>query len=484
MVVFRATCVGVALLLGGFAFGCSSPPRVGGEGRTPSSAGRSVTTATAPTGSMSAVQPAAQPIDLLQPMRVSGLARGEWTISYPNTTDPEPIVFERILKHPRGGFIALGVENDPLGKRFLLRLDDDGVPRWATRLTVRLTWTDADLTVGEDGTVAIIAHHLGRITVEDREVVEGDSSESILSLLLFDDAGRFQRVLSRKREARARSTKVCWNGGFTTTRTDLFEPGESSADGLVTVDAHGQVLRKNTRSLMPLLLAPGRSLVTISLKAGDIAQDGRTLLRTNAKGSPYVAAALNRSGAFIWAHAFSDPLVHEETALAQDERGHIFAAFRYGTSQGAADDSYAAVVYELDDNGREVRRFVYEPNAAFTKLFPAADGLTTLGWFRAVELTFQGKSIPFPPADLDHNIGPALFMRLATDGRMVASRDLPNWKLTPVTQTGIMTIADATPAGDGYLAVVGTVAARTPFAGLSVAKDELTRSFAARIRRP
>lgn len=467
------------LLLGGLAIGCSPPKREVFDGR-PRPAPISALTATPVTvGSADA----GAPIDLLHPFRVSDLPSGEWTIFYPTQGVAKPPVFERVLRSPRGGLVVLGAEDQSLGERFLLRLDDEGTPRWGVRLTVRLMGPDMDLAVSEDGTIAFIAHHRDRVTVEGQEVVASGEDDFTVSLLLFGDDGKLRRVLSRRRPFVPRVTKVVWYGGFVTTRTDLFDPEESPPDGLITIDADGQILRKTARSVVPLLLASGRDLVAISVKAGNIVQDGRTLLRTSSKDSPYIAVALDRAGAFRWGHAFSEAL-HQETAVAQDERGHVFAAFRHGESHGYADDPFAAIVYELDDKGREVHRFKYDPNAAFTRLFPAPAGLTAIGWVWASELTFGGKPVPLPPDDPANRIVPGLLMRFAPDGHLLGSRDLLSSGLPRETQTGLASIVDAAADGSGHLAVVGAVTAGAPFAGLRVAKGEPSRPFVARVRRP
>lgn len=474
---FRKTGVRVALVLGGVVLGCASSPREAVDSRQPPTIVM-VPAATVTTGGADAGAPPVQLVDLLHPQRVSGLPAGEWTISYPT----EDVVFERILRNPRGGFVALGVENAPLGGRFLLALDDEGTPRWAVRLTLKLAWPDADLAVGDDGTIALVAAHGERVIVEGQEVVAGSGPDAAVSLLLFGENGKLRRVRSRKQRSAARSTQVVWHGGFVTTRMDLFDPQEPPPDGFVTFDTQGEVLRKSTRPLAPLLLASGRDLVAISLKS-DIVQGGRTLLRTSAKGSPYMAVALDRTGAFLWGHAFAEPL-HEQTAVAQDERGHVFAAFRHGESHGFADDPFAAIVYELDDKGREVRRFTYDPNATFTRLLPAPGGLTVIGWSRHPEPTFKGTVVPLPGDDIDHGLRSVLLMRLAPDGHALAFRHLLNKHFTFHTPTKMVTIADAVSAGDAHLAVVGAVTEQTPFAGVSVDKGKPPSWFVARIRRP
>lgn len=440
--------------------------------------------------------PVPRPPDLMQIERLPGRRNREWTLFYKEQVAGWVPRFVMVKRSPKGGFVALGIEGNAPEIPFVLRLSDEGSPMWARRLGLQFDVSNSDMDLGEDGSIAVLGHESETLAKSGGGVAMGDSP--VLVLVILGESGDLRKVIASREEYESWG-KVTGFGGYITTALNLFDPNTTDV-GFAIVGLDGRLVSKEVTGFTPVLLSGGKSFTVIGkgeaayryrsrvaippMPKGPGLQRHGSAQEVPVAGSPYLITSYERDGTLRWAQRLSDPRFHEPSALVQDDRAHVFAAFRYGL--GLHDDiTFAGLVLELDERGREVRRFSYEPIASVSKMFPSADGLTVLGF--AFEGTHhRGKPLSLPARDPASGSGlfPMLFMRVADDGVPIAQLHRLDIQQRGRTPTGLTTIADAAPAGDRHLVVLGDVTEHAPFAGIHVAKAGRPQPYIAKVERP
>lgn len=423
--------------------------------------------------------------DLMKVKRILGATQGEWTLP-----GSDALFFDQVRWSPKGGCVVLGTEARSSDKRFLLRLGEDGAPIWSAHFTRGVSLTESDFAIGEDGTIAILAQHASGLAFEGRMLVPESADGTVVSLLLLSDTGELKKCVSHQLKFSRLTRRIVFQHGFVTSSLDLFDPfrlDQPTSEGLVVIDGDGSEVRREVTGFgfEPRLLSSGSALAVIGRQDGAFSVRGRTIVPASPKAQgAWIVASFDPDLTVLWAHPFMDPRFHEATALSQDERGHVFAAFRYGSSHGFADDAFSGVVYELDDHGREVHHFEYGIDVTVTGLFPATNGLTVLGLSWQSEVKFKGTPLVWPLGDSSHDDYPDLLLRVDPEGKPLGQREYREPSANVSMGMHQTTITDVAAAGPTFLVTVGRITRGAPFAGLRVAKGEPELSYVARIRRP
>ncbi len=369
----------------------------------------------APSATAVAAAPSS-PVDaILHAERSRGPGDKEWVTSFHDWFN-----WGRLARSPLGGVVALGTnESAPLGRLFVLRLDDDGAVRWATWIAP-VAWPPPSLAVDSGGFIGIPLPVTKDVTLGGQPL-DGSPTKTDAGALMFlvlRDAGN---VVSRERYPRP------FVGDYTVgavNRTFYFAnridaPRDGDQIFATSFEDDHEERHVFTGDLYPSQMVTGPSVVfTVDDPLGQAFRyrDWQVL----AAGRGPVVVSLAPNGDFRWAHRFVDPRFYAITALAEGADGHVFVAAKYPRYREDP-TVYAPILVELDARGNEVASLHYEADgrAEVDAILPGAGGTVLLVRYNS-SFTLHGKrvALPEPREGEDKQV----LMRISPRGELLASR--------------------------------------------------------------